>query len=231
MKLKVLKDIEIWQQSYNFDYNCFNSNIDVLYELEKFLKTKNITKTIKEINEFYNNGALYNKTQNELELWSKQILDIDYNILPQNFKQLTFYTSHGKNKRYLEQEPFNIEFNKYILALTKPLTQSQLMIPDVSKLNLTPLKYGFIFLNDSTPLGATKTITDYLDSIDNDTFQKLSVITKIGKSTLSMPLFYKLILRAYTEYHDNHLKDPYTDLFFDELHSLFIESQTTKMAS
>lgn len=231
MNLTVLKEIEIWQQFYQFNYNCFSANIELLYELEKFLKTQNISKSIKEINEFYDNGALYNKTNVELAEWSIQKLGIDYNVLLPNFKQLTFNTSHGKNKKFMELEPFNIEFNNYIISMMEFLKKSQLMIPDISKINLYPLKYSFIQLNDCSPISSTKTITDYLSSIEDGSFQNLSVITKIGKTTLSMPLFYSVILRSYTEYHDNHSKDPYTDLFFNEVHSLYMQSSKHKIAS
>jgi hypothetical protein len=224
MKLKILKEIEIWQQSYKFDYNCFNSTNQNLHNLEKLLKEHNIHKTVLELSTYYNFGSLYNKNLDELKDWSLQCLNIDYNLLPPHLTQLSYFTSHGKNKEFLNKKPFNEEFLKYFKELSKKLLELGCLIPDISKINLEPLKYSMILLNDTSLLSANKTFEDYLLAInENEDWKKLNILTKMDKKTLSMPLFYRFILTAYAEYHDNYPKDNYTSLFFEETRNIFLK--------
>ena len=113
--------------------------------------------------------------------------------------------------------------------LSKKLLELGVFVPEFSKINLEPFKYGMIFLNDRGLLSANQDFNYYLESInENEDWKKLQVLSKIDKKSLSMPLFYRLILSAYSEYHDNCIKDPYTDLLFEELLGIFMNKEIKK---
>lgn len=225
-----LIELEKWNQSYNFDYNCMGLSAFILRDICLFLQTHNITKTIKEVNQFYENGILYNLTDELKQQKCNDILGIDYNILPEKYRNINFSSSCGKNDIIHNSDSFKNEFTKYINALILEMGNFYLLKPNISKLDIDLMSKAFLSLTDLAPK-SNLSFDSYIQAIENNNFKNLSVICNIHKDNLRNPLIYKFILRL-NAYSNNVYISQDTALFISELRSLWNDQiyQSTKVA-
>lgn len=219
MKKNHLIELEKWNQSYNFDYNCMGLSAFILNDICIFLKTLNITKTIKEVNQFYEYGMLYNVTDKLKNQKCNEILGIDYSNLPEKYRNVTFSSSYGKNDIVLNSDSFKTEFNKYIKSLIGQMPKYNLLTPNIDNLDIEILAKAFLSLTDLAPT-STISFDSYIQAIIDNNFTNLAIICKIQKDNLKNPLIYKFILRL-NAYCENKFISNDTALFISEFNSLW----------
>lgn len=226
----LLIELEKWNQSYNFDYNCMGCSVFHINQFNMFLQSKNINITNQEIyNNLYKNGTQYNLTNDEKAKLFEETLKISINQIPIQFHNISYGIAYGKNQETLQSENFQKELYKYIKDLTNQMTKHGKFNIDITKLDFDILGKSFLLLTDLKYNGNI-TFEDYLNAISNNTYQNLSIITKLNNNCLKNPLIYKfgLKLNVMIKQHGTNTE---TQLFMEELTSFWNTNKKNKLVA
>ena len=190
-----LKEIEIWQQNYKFDYSCFDSFSTNLEAIRIHLEGKNNTLTLLDISKIFKNGNLYKKSLEEKSIIIQTCLGVSIDDLPENTLIQDYRNSYidGVLAKHVTRVAFRAEMTEYLINLNIFLnsTNESLNLPPIEKLDLEIFIIAYAMFCGSY-VKEEKDFLSYLQMIYTEKLNPINVGT-IGRNHLNNPLFYQFI--------------------------------------
>lgn len=210
MDLKALRKIEEWNQTYIFNYNCMEINIDLSLMLAK---KYGVSRRVFE--NYYKLGRQYQERENL-------------------YPDLSFAYCYARQHEYYKLPYLETEVIKYLNNLNLILKECGLLVPEIDEIDASSFVKGFALECVIRGVENRTSFKDYLNCIDNGTFCHLKNFTFVDKLDLKNPLFYILLLNSFAEFNRGLLKDSNkyqkTLLWYNEVLSI-VRKNEDKLAS
>lgn len=203
---KLLIDLEEWNQSYDFNYNCMEGNARFYLEY-----SKNSQIDLKKFKELYTSGN---------------------NYVNNKIPKLTFLMAYGKGSKYKELRNLKSEVYKYLIELEQFCFYKGILLPKIETIDIEAVIKAFAEQCHVQSVNKMKTFDQYLNSIKDNTYYKIENCTEV--CDLKNPLFYKLIISACSNFNKGVIEDiskyNNTKIWYDCFISIINQENVKKIA-
>lgn len=195
MKRENLKNIEIWQQEYKFDYDCFDVSINHVENIRVHLANKGFDVRVLPLAKIFDNGNLYSKSKEDRDSNAELYTGIKAVNFPDNSLSLNYRNAYlgGRLTNHTNRESYRLEFKKYFDNLNSFLKNSFGVsnLPSSEEVDLELFMMAYAVKCDSY-LSKERGFGNYLELIDKNDPTPNSTAT-IGRNNLNNPLFFDFV--------------------------------------